>query len=62
MRKSAESLKKGAAPKGSRFIGQLNRPPTVQIALRLPEPDPKVKRRLPAAPNSGTYFSALLMQ
>src|ERR1017187_6118082 len=38
-RKSAEPLKKGAAPKGSRVVGQLNRTPTVQIALRLPEPD-----------------------
>jgi hypothetical protein len=38
--------KKGGAPRGSRLIGQLNKVPSVQIALRLPEPDVAKAREL----------------
>jgi len=38
--------KKGVAPKGSRLVGQLNRTASVQIALRLPEPDLAKAREL----------------
>ena len=34
------------APKGSRLVGQLNRTSSVQIALRLPEPDVAKAREL----------------
>ena len=44
--KSGGPLKKGSVPKGSRLVGQLNRPPSVQIALRLPEPDVTRAREL----------------
>lgn len=37
--KAAETMKKGGAPQGSRLVGQLNKVASVQIALRLPEPD-----------------------
>ena len=37
--KSGETEKKGGAPKGSRLVSQLNKVPSVLIALRLPEPD-----------------------
>ena len=56
--KSAESLKKGAAPKGSRLVGQLNRTPTVQIALRLPEPDITKAREI--ASRKGVGYQTLL--
>ena len=57
-RKSAEPLKKGAAPKGSRVVGQLNRTPTVQIALRLPEPDITKAREI--ASRKGVGYQTLL--
>jgi hypothetical protein len=57
-RKSAEPLKKGAAPKGSRLVGQLNRTPTVQIALRLPEPDITKAREI--ASRKGVGYQTLL--
>jgi hypothetical protein len=38
--------KKGVAPKGSRLVAQLNRTASVQIALRLPEPDVAKAREL----------------
>ena len=44
--KSAATGKKGGAPKGSRLVGQLNKVPSVQIALRLPEPDVAKAREL----------------
>jgi len=56
--KSAESLKKGAAPKGSRLVVQLNRTPTVQIALRLPEPDITKAREI--ASRKGVGYQTLL--
>ena len=57
-RKSADPLKRGAAPKGSRLVGQLNRTPTVQIALRLPEPDITKAREI--ATRKGVGYQTLL--
>jgi hypothetical protein len=57
-RKSADPLKRGAAPKGSRLVGQLNRTPTVQIALRLPEPDITKAREI--ASRKGVGYQTLL--
>ncbi len=57
-RKSSEPLRKGAAPKGSRLVGQLNRTPTVQIALRLPEPDITKAREI--ATRKGVGYQTLL--
>ena len=57
-RKSADPLKKGAAPKGSRLVGQLNRTTSVQIALRLPEPDVTKAREL--ATRKGIGYQTLL--
>jgi hypothetical protein len=57
-RKSAGPLNKGAAPKGSRLVGQLNRTASVQIALRLPEPDLTKAREL--ATRKGIGYQTLL--
>jgi hypothetical protein len=56
--KSAVPLKKGSTPKGSRLVGQLNRTPTVQIALRLPEPDITKAREI--ATRKGVGYQTLL--
>ena len=56
--KSAELPKKGGAPKGSRLVGQLNRTTSVQIALRLPEPDVTKAREL--AMRKGIGYQTLL--
>ena len=56
--KSAALLKKGSAPKGSRLVGQLNRTPTVQIALRLSEPDITKAREI--ASRKGVGYQTLL--
>jgi hypothetical protein len=58
--KSAEPAKKGSAPKGSRLVGQLNRAPSVQIALRLPEPDVTKAREIAARKGMG-YQTLLKM-
>ena len=58
-RKSAEPLKKEIAPRGSRLVGQLSRTPTVQIALRLPEPDITKAREI--ASRKGVGYQTLLM-
>jgi hypothetical protein len=55
-RKSAEPPKKVA--KGSRLVGQLNRPASVQIALRLPGPDVEKAREL--ALRKGIGYQTLL--
>jgi predicted DNA binding CopG/RHH family protein len=55
-RKSAEPQKK--ASKGSRFVGQLNRNASVQIALRLPRPDLEKAREL--ATRKGIGYQTLL--
>ncbi len=50
--------KKRVAPKGSRLVGQLNRSASVQIALRLPEPDVTKAREL--ATRKGIGYQTLL--
>ncbi len=55
-RKSAAPQKKAA--KGSRLVRQLNRPPSVQIALRLPEADVEKAREMAA--RKGIGYQTLL--
>jgi len=50
--------RKGAAPKRSRIVGQLNRAASVQIALRLPETDVTKAREL--ATRKGIGYQTLL--
>lgn len=54
--KSAEPQKK--VTKGSRLVGQLNRAASIQIALRLPEPDLERARAL--ATRKGIGYQTLL--
>ena len=56
--KAAGTGKKRGAPKGSRLVGQLKKPPSVQIALRLPEPDIAKAREL--AMRKGIGYQTLL--
>jgi hypothetical protein len=56
--KTAGTGKKGGAPRGSRLVGQLNKVPSVQIALRLPEPDVAKAREL--ATRKGIGYQTLL--
>ena len=56
--KSAELLKQGNQPKGSRLVRRLNRATSVQIALRLPEPDLAKAREL--ATRKGIGYQTLL--
>lgn len=56
--KSAAAGSQGIAPKGSRLIGRLNRTATIQIALRLPEPDVAKAREL--ATRKGIGYQTLL--
>lgn len=56
--KSAATGKKGARPRGSRLIGQMNKAASVQIALRLPEPDLAKAREL--ATRKGIGYQTLL--
>ena len=56
--KAAGLRNKGVAPKGSRLVGQLNRATSVQIALRLPEPDVAKAREL--AKRKGIGYQTLL--
>jgi hypothetical protein len=51
-------LRKGSVPKGSRLVGQLNRTASVQIALRLPEPDVTKAREI--ATRKGIGYQTLL--
>ena len=55
---AATPTKKGTAPKGSRLVGQINRTTSVQIALRLPEPDVAKAREL--AKRKGIGYQTLL--
>jgi hypothetical protein len=57
-RKSAGLPKKGSVPKGSRLVGHLNRISSVQIALRLPEPDVTKAREI--ATRKGIGYQTLL--
>jgi hypothetical protein len=56
--KSAGLLRKGSGQKGSPLVGQLNRTASVQIALRLPEPDVTKAREL--ATRKGIGYQTLL--
>ena len=56
--KSAGPPKKGNVQKGSRLVGQLSRTTSVQIALRLPEPDVTKAREL--ATRKGIGYQTLL--
>ena len=56
--KAAGTRKKGGAPRGSRLVGQLNKAASVQIALRLPEPD--VTRARELATRKGIGYQTLL--
>jgi predicted DNA binding CopG/RHH family protein len=56
--KSASAANKASAPKGSRLVAQLNRTASVQIALRLPEPDVTKAREL--ASRKGIGYQTLL--
>jgi hypothetical protein len=55
---AAESGKKRGAPRGSRLVSQLNKVPSVQIALRLPEPDVAKAREL--ATRKGIGYQTLI--
>jgi len=57
-RKAAGTGKKAGAVRGSRLVGQLNRVPSVQIALRLPERDIAKAREL--ATRKGIGYQTLL--
>ncbi|MBL8295672.1 MAG: hypothetical protein JNN08_27750 [Bryobacterales bacterium] len=56
--KAAGAVKKGSAPKGSSLVGQFNKVASVQIALRLPEPDVAKARELAA--RKGIGYQTLL--
>ena len=56
--RSAALPKRASPPKGSRLVAQLNRPPSIQIALRLPEPDVTKAREL--ATRKGIGYQTLL--
>ena len=56
--KSAGTGRRGGAPRGSRLVGQLDKPASVQIALRLPEPDVAKARELAA--RKGIGYQTLL--
>ena len=56
--KAAGTGKKGGMQRGSRLVGQLNKVASVQIALRLPEPDVAKAREL--ATRKGIGYQTLL--
>jgi predicted DNA binding CopG/RHH family protein len=56
--KSTGPVKKGSEPKGSRLVARLSRTTTVQIALRLPEPDVTKAREI--ATRKGMGYQTLL--
>jgi hypothetical protein len=56
--KSAEEGKKGTPPRGSRLVGRMSKAASVQIALRLPEPDLAKARELAA--RRGIGYQTLL--
>ena len=56
--KSTGSLRKESEPQGSRLVAQLRRATTVQIALRLPEPDVTKAREIAA--RKGIGYQTLL--
>jgi len=56
--KSSGPREKGSVSKGSRLVGRLNRAASVQIALRLPEPDVTKAREI--ATRKGIGYQTLL--
>ena len=56
--KSTGPKKKGSVSRGSRLVAQLGRTSTVQIALRLPEPDVTKAREI--ATRKGIGYQTLL--
>src|SRR5436305_1274850 len=56
--KTAAKAPKSGTAKGSRLVGKLNRTSSVQIALRLPEPDVAKAREL--ATRKGIGYQTLL--
>jgi len=56
--KSAAGWKSGSVPKGSRLLAKLKRAKSVQIALRLPEPDVSKAREIAA--RKGIGYQTLL--
>ena len=56
--KAGGTGKTGGARRGSRLVGQLNKVASVQIALRLPEPDVAKAREL--ATRKGIGYQTLL--
>lgn len=56
--KAAGTGKHGGAPRGSGLVGRLNKVASVQIALRLPEPDVAKAREL--AMRKGIGYQTLL--
>jgi len=56
--RGAERRRKNTGLKGSRLVGQLNKSATVQIALRLPEPDLAKAREI--ATKKGIGYQTLL--
>jgi hypothetical protein len=56
--KSAGTGRKGRTTRGSRLVDQLNKAASVQIALRLPEPDVAKAREL--ATRKGIGYQTLL--
>jgi predicted DNA binding CopG/RHH family protein len=56
--KSASPARKGSVAKGSRLVARLGRTTTVQIALRLPEPDVEKAREI--ATRKGIGYQTLL--
>ncbi|MBS1856253.1 MAG: hypothetical protein JST11_12880 [Acidobacteria bacterium] len=57
-RNAAGAMQRGATPKGAGLVGQLNRTASVQIALRLPEPDLAKAREI--AMRKGIGYQTLL--
>ncbi|HZY74586.1 MAG TPA: hypothetical protein VFE22_15865 [Edaphobacter sp.] len=58
LKTAAGAASKKDVGKGSRLVGKLNRIPSVQIALRLPEPD--VNRARELATRKGIGYQTLL--
>lgn len=58
LKNAAANTPKKEAGKGSRLVGKLNRTPSVQIALRLPESDVTKAREL--ATRKGIGYQTLL--
>ncbi|SPE42579.1 hypothetical protein SBA3_620005 [Candidatus Sulfopaludibacter sp. SbA3] len=58
LKQNSRPISKGGPPRGSRLVAQLRRTTTVQIALRLPEPDVAKARQI--ATRKGIGYQTLL--